>query len=49
MNKMNGKTEVKEGLIPKMARKVGEKSVDAACSWWMCQPKVPAAMKRDEK
>lgn len=36
----------KMGLIPKMAKKIGEKSATSACSWWVCQPKVPSEMKK---
>ena len=46
MNNKNEITKIKEGIIPKIARKVGEGSVDAACHWWMCQPKVPESMKK---
>lgn len=35
------------GLIPKLAKKVGERSVNQTCTWWSHQPKVPASMKKD--
>lgn len=36
--------------ITKIAEKVGQKSIDSACVWWACQPKVPASMmKKNEK
>ena len=35
-------------LIPALAKKVGERSADAACTWWFNQPKVPESMKKNE-
>ncbi len=32
--------------IAKSAKKAGEKSVDSACGYWICQPKVPESMKK---
>ena len=34
------------GILPKLAKKVGEKSVSSACTWWIYQPKVPENMKK---
>ena len=34
-----------KGIIPAVARKLGEQSVDQACVWWFNQPKVPQSMK----
>ena len=34
-------------IIPKIARKVGEKSVSDTCFWLAHQPKVPSSMKKD--
>ncbi len=35
--------------VTKAALTLGEKSVSSACSWWFCQPKVPASMQKTEK
>ena len=35
-------------LIPALAKKVGERSADAACHWWFNQPKVPESMKKQK-
>lgn len=40
--------KVKEALLPKLAKKIGEKSVDSACLWWVNQPKVPESMKKQK-
>ncbi len=45
MNNKKNDANVREGLVPKMARKMGEHSVDVACTWWINQPKVPESMK----
>ena len=34
--------------ITKLAEKVGQKSVDSACVWWLHQPKVPESMMKKE-
>ena len=39
---------VKESMLPKIARKVGEHTVGAACFWWANQPKVPESMKKEK-
>ena len=36
------------GILPKLAKKVGEKSVSSACTWWIYQPKVPESMKKSD-
>ena len=36
------------GIIPAVAKKMGERSVDAACAWWFNQPKVPESMKKQK-
>ena len=48
MKNKNEETKVKEGIIPMLARKVGERSVDAACTWWLNQPKVPESMRKQK-
>ena len=35
-------------IIPTVAKKIGERSVDAACLWWFNQPKVPESMKKQK-
>ncbi len=35
------------GLIPKLAKKIGEHSVNQTCTWWANQPKVPNKLKKD--
>ena len=47
-NKKENTKNIK-GLIPRIAKKIGENSVDAACGWWICQPKVPDCMKKENK
>lgn len=39
---------VKKGILPKIARVVGQRSVDTFCLWWYNQPKVPASMKKEK-
>lgn len=47
---MNKKTDVsKKAIIPKIARSIGERSVDTYCLWWFNQPKVPESMKCKNK
>ena len=36
------------GLIPKLAKKIGERSANQTCAWWSHQPKVPASMKQEK-
>ncbi len=36
-------------VVVKIAEKVGRKSVDAACVWWVYQPKVPDSMLKKGK
>lgn len=43
------KKEVKKSIIPKIAKTLGKSSVNSACALWYHQPKVPQAMKREEK
>ena len=45
--KKNMEKEVK-GLIPNLAKKIGERSVDATCMWWHHQPVVPESMKKQK-
>lgn len=35
-------------FVPKLARKIGENSVDSTCHWWVNQPKVPEGMKKQK-
>ena len=35
--------------VAKVANKLGNESINAMCSWWYCQPKVPESMKKDKK
>ncbi len=35
--------------IPQMALKLGQRTVDQACTWWYNQPKVPESMKNIKK
>ena len=44
MIKNNNKNNLLK-IIPNVAKKIGEKSVDSACLWWINQPKVPESMK----
>lgn len=37
------------GLIPKLAKKIGERSANQTCAWWSHQPKVPNGMKQGKK
>ena len=39
----------KKGIMPKVARSLGEKSVSTFCFWWFNQPKIPASMKKIDK
>lgn len=43
------KTKMKKSLIPKLAKKIGDASLNSACALWYHQPKVPAALLRKEK
>ncbi len=45
---MKNTNKEKEALLPKLARKVGEKSVSAASAWWYNQPVVPESMKKQK-
>ena len=38
----------KTSVIPRIAKKMGQKSVDSACLFWINQPKVPAQMKKSK-
>lgn len=38
-----------EGIIPKLARKIGENSLNQTCVAWIHQPKVPESMKNSKK
>lgn len=39
-------SEVKKGILPKIAQSIGQRSVDTYCLWWFNQPKVPDSLKR---
>lgn len=41
--------EQKKGLLPKIARNLGERSVNTFCFWWYNQPQIPASMKKTDK
>ena len=41
--------EQKKGIMPKVARSLGEKSVSTFCFWWFNQPKIPASMKKTDQ
>lgn len=34
------------GIIPSIAKSMGERSVTTRCIWWFNQPKVPEGMKK---
>lgn len=38
-----------EGFIPKIARKIGENSLNQTCFSWIHQPKVPESMKKSSE
>lgn len=42
------KQSKREGLLPKLARKIGENSVNQTCFSWIHQPKVPESMKNNK-
>ncbi len=42
MKKNNNESKA---ILPKLAKKIGEKSVSAASVWWYHQPVVPESMK----
>lgn len=42
------KQDKKVGLIPRLARRIGERSVSQTCAWWANQPKVPESMKNNK-
>lgn len=42
-------TNKKQGLMPKLAKRLGERSVNSACVWLWNQPKVPEAMSNVKK
>lgn len=35
-------------LIPKVAKKMGEKAASSVSLWWFNQPKVPESMKKQK-
>lgn len=39
----------KTSVIVNLSRKMGERSVNSACTWWYNQPKVPESMKKEKK
>lgn len=43
---MENKSKKILAVIPNVAKKIGEKSVSACCTWWFNQPKVPDSMKQ---
>lgn len=43
------KKNVKKAILPKVAKKIGDKSLNSACALWYHQPKVPAALLRKDK
>lgn len=49
MNNNNQNQIKKEGVFPKLARKIGEKSVNQTCVFWIHQPRVPESMKKSNK
>lgn len=36
----------KKGLLPKLAKSLGVRSVNQTCIWWYNQPKVPEKLKQ---
>ncbi len=36
-------------LLPKLAKKCGDASLKAACTWWFHQPKVPTQLDRTKR
>lgn len=49
MDSKGMKKEQKKSLLPKVAKLLGDKTLDSACALWYYQPKVPAAMRKDAK
>ena len=43
------KKNAKKSLLPKLAKKIGDTSVNSACALWYHQPKVPATLLRKDK
>lgn len=41
--------EKKKPMVTRIARKIGECSAEAACAWWINQPKLPESMKKSSK
>lgn len=37
------------GVVPAIARKLGERTVSSTCVLWFNQPVVPASMKKEQK
>ncbi|HRF69855.1 MAG TPA: cyclic lactone autoinducer peptide [Candidatus Pelethenecus sp.] len=48
MKRNNSEKKPNVGLIPKMARKIGERSANQTCAWWSHQPSVPQSMKNSK-
>lgn len=49
MKQKNNEHKNNIGLIPKLAKKLGEHSVNQTCIWWSHQPKVPKQMQNEKK
>ena len=49
MDKNNKKSSKIMNVIPKIARMIGEQTGDSACAWFICQPKMPDCMKKENK
>lgn len=43
------KKDAKKSVLPKLAKKIGDTSLNSACALWYHQPKVPAALLRKDK
>ena len=46
---MKQKKSILLKAVAKTAKLVGDGSVDGACQWFLCQPKVPDCMKKENK
>lgn len=46
MKEQMGKKKKALGLVPKVAKLLGDGSVDSVCLWWFNQPKLPEELKR---